>query len=45
MARRMISGDSHMDLSWLPSDLFVLNAPAYLRPRMPRVEETSEGKR
>jgi len=45
MVNRLVSGDSHMDLSWLPPDLFVSNARAYLRPRMPRVQETSEGNR
>lgn len=44
MAHRLISGDSHMDLSWLPPDLFVSNAPARLQDWMPRVDETSEGK-
>jgi predicted TIM-barrel fold metal-dependent hydrolase len=45
MTRRMISGDSHIDLSWLPAELFVSNAPRQFRDRMPRVEETVEGKR
>jgi len=44
MTRRLISGDCHMDVSWLPPDLFVSNSPARLQGRMPRVEETSEGK-
>ena len=43
MTQKMISGDSHIDLTWLPADLFVSNAPDRLRKRMPRVEETAEG--
>ena len=45
MAQKLISGDSHIDLSWLPADLFVSNAPDRLRKRMPHVEETAEGRR
>ena len=45
MTQKMISGDSHIDLTWLPADLFVSNAPDRLRKRMPRVEETAEGRR
>jgi uncharacterized protein len=37
MNYEMISGDSHIDLSWLPADLFVANAQAKLRERAPRV--------
>lgn len=44
MADQFISGDSHMDLNWLPPDLFVANAPVHLRELMPHVEETSQGK-
>ncbi len=33
----MISGDSHIDLSWLPADLFTANAPRKLQDRVPRV--------
>ena len=39
----IISGDGHIDLPWLPADLFVSNAPARLRDRMPHVEDTAEG--
>lgn len=41
----IISGDGHIDLPWLPADLFVTNAPARLKGRMPHVEDTVEGKR
>jgi len=44
MKHRLISGDSHMDMAWLPPDLFVSNAPSRLREYMPRVKETPEGK-
>ena len=41
----IISGDSHIDLPWLPADLFVSNAPMRLKDRMPHVKDTVEGKR
>ena len=41
----IISGDGHIDLPWLPSDLFVSNAPARYKDRMPQVRDTDEGKR
>jgi predicted TIM-barrel fold metal-dependent hydrolase len=44
MTYRLISGDSHMDIAWLPPDLFVANAPVRLREYMPQVKETPEGK-
>jgi len=31
MRYEMISGDCHVDLCWLPPDLFVENAGRYLR--------------
>src|SRR5687767_10811871 len=34
-----ISADCHIDLPWLPTELFVSEAPAGLRKRMPRVIE------
>ncbi len=43
MAYRVISADCHMDLPWLPADLFVSNAPQHLKEKMPRVEETPQG--
>ena len=48
MLRRMdhpvISADGHIDLPCLPGDLFVENAPAALRERMPRVVEGGSGR-
>ena len=41
---KVISGDCHIDIPWLPADLFLSNAPAHLKERMPHVVETSEGK-
>ena len=35
-----VSADCHMDLSWLPGDLFTSNAPAHLVDRVPRVVES-----
>ena len=34
---KVISGDGHIDLPWLPDDLFVANAPSHLKTRMPEV--------
>ena len=39
MDQPVISADGHIDLPCLPADLFVDNAPAALRDRMPRVVE------
>ncbi len=44
MEYKVISADCHTDIVWLPGDLFIKNAPARLRDRMPRVVETTEGK-
>ena len=41
----IISGDGHIDLPWLPADLFVSNAPAHYKDRMPQVKDDKEGKR
>ena len=45
MEYNLVSGDSHIDLSWLPGDLFVDNAPAHLKDEVPRVVDTEEGPR
>ena len=45
MQYNLVSGDSHVDMSWLPGDLFVDNAPQALKPRMPLVSDTDEGER
>ena len=39
-----ISGDGHIDLKWLPHDLFVSNAPAKWKDQVPHVVETPQGK-
>ena len=47
MAKRnypIISADGHIDLPCLPAQLFVENAPAKLRDRMPHVVETERGR-
>ena len=44
MEYNIISGDGHIDLTWLPHDLFVSNAPAGMKDRMPIVMETDKGK-
>jgi predicted TIM-barrel fold metal-dependent hydrolase len=45
MARRVISADGHLDLPWMPPDLFTANASAKMRERMPYVEERADGLR
>ena len=44
MEQTVISADTHMDIVWLPEDLFVSRAPASLKDKMPRVVETDEGR-
>ena len=44
MEQTVISADTHMDIVWLPEDLFVSNAPDSLKDKMPRVVETAEGR-
>ena len=39
MEYTFVSGDSHMDMSWLPGDMFTSAAPAHLRDAMPHVED------
>ena len=39
-----ISADAHIDIPWLPADLFVSNAPEEFKEHMPRVEETEQGR-
>ena len=41
----LVSGDSHVDMSWLPGDLFVKNAPAHLKEKVPQIVETDDGLR
>ena len=45
MRYEVISADCHIDLIWLPPDLFTSNARAELKDRMPYVVEGSKGKR
>jgi predicted TIM-barrel fold metal-dependent hydrolase len=43
MDYRVISADCHLDLIWLPPDLFTANATAAMRDRMPFVTEGPKG--
>jgi predicted TIM-barrel fold metal-dependent hydrolase len=43
MEYRTISADCHIDLCWLPPDLFTSQAPAALRARMPYVTDGPRG--
>ena len=43
MDYKVISSDSHIDLEYIPEDLFVSNAPAAWRDKMPRIVETETG--
>ena len=43
MKYRVISADCHIDLIWLPSELFVENASAAMKERMPYVRESEDG--
>ncbi len=40
-----ISADCHLDLIWLPPDLFVSEAPHELKERMPYVADGPDGRR
>jgi len=40
----VISADSHLDLIWLPPDLFTANSSAALKDRMPYVTDGPRGK-
>ena len=41
----LISADSHIDISWMPGDLFVSNVPAKWKDVAPQIVETAQGKR
>ena len=43
MQYNVISGDSHVDMTWMPGDLWVSQAPAKFRAVAPHVVETDEG--
>src|SRR2546422_10820047 len=44
MEYKVISGDGHIDLRWLPPDLFVSHAPAQWKDQVPHVRDTPTGK-
>src|SRR6201988_4420168 len=43
MQYRSISADCHLDMPWMPPDLFVSEAPQALKDRMPYVEDGPQG--
>ena len=43
MDYKLISGDSHIDMTWMPGNVFLENAPAQYRDSVPRVVETDTG--
>src|SRR4029077_3483309 len=43
MQYRRISADCHLDMPWMPPDLFVSEAPQALKERMPYVEDGPQG--
>lgn len=45
MEYKVISADSHIDISWMPGNLWIENSPASLRDQVPRVVETKDGPR
>ena len=45
MEYNLVSADSHMDMSWLPGDLFEKNGPDHLKDAMPKVVDTDQGPR
>ena len=45
MVYNRISADCHLDLIWLPPDLFVSEAPRELKERMPYVADGPDGRR
>jgi predicted TIM-barrel fold metal-dependent hydrolase len=44
MQYKIISADCHIDLPWLPEDLFTSEARDDMKARMPFVEETAKGR-
>jgi predicted TIM-barrel fold metal-dependent hydrolase len=45
MQYRRISADCHLDLPWMPPELFVTEAPRHLKERMPFVADGPDGPR
>jgi predicted TIM-barrel fold metal-dependent hydrolase len=43
MEYRIISADDHIDMPWLPQDLWQTRVPTHWRERAPRVAETADG--
>ena len=43
MEYKVISADCHIDLIWLPADLFTSQAPAAMKDRMPYVTDGEDG--
>ena len=43
MKYNLISGDSHIDMTWMPGNVFTENAPAKFKEAVPRVVESEEG--
>ena len=41
---KVISADCHIDLIWLPPELFTEEAPAHLKERMPYVDQNDQGR-
>ena len=44
MNYRIISADCHIDMTWMPGDLWVRNAPAKFCERVPQVRQTEQGR-
>ena len=44
MQQKVFSADCHIDIGWLPEDLFTSRAPEHLMDMMPRVDETDDGR-
>jgi len=45
MEYRIISADGHIDMTWMPGDLWVENAPAKWQDQVPQVRQTRDGPR
>ena len=45
MEYRVISVDCHIDMTWMPGDLWVKNAPAKWRDQVPQVRQSDDGPR
>jgi predicted TIM-barrel fold metal-dependent hydrolase len=43
MDYRIVSADDHIDMAWLPKDLWQARVPAQWRDRAPRVVDTADG--